>query len=125
MTGCLAVMLYNISRISPLCTQCMAIASGRVVLALEGGYSPLVTKCATNCIGSLILPHGGGGDDGDMWASAVEWIAADELNRPPRSEAVSSIMATVQHHSRTGWQCFSNVSESTVAMLVGFILSDY
>ncbi|TPP67463.1 Histone deacetylase [Fasciola gigantica] len=117
--------------------QCMSVTNSRVVLALEGGYIPsVVSDCVIQCLNSLILPAprtswvptlhdpslrsiGSPVDpEGymDAWLSASDLIAHSELTRSPRPEAVSSIMATINHQARQGWRCFANVSEDNVAM---------
>ncbi|CAH8436707.1 unnamed protein product [Heterobilharzia americana] len=114
--------------------QCMSISNSRIVLALEGGYSPsTVADCITSCINALLLPASKthwipvlNGDQSskcvningaqEAWLNAAYWIPKSELIRPPRPEAVVNLMTTIRHHAKTGWKCFTNVSEEIVAM---------
>ncbi|CAH8440649.1 unnamed protein product [Schistosoma margrebowiei] len=114
--------------------QCMSISNSRIVLALEGGYSPsTVADCITSCVNALLLPASQShwipvlnneqpnkcvNIDGaqEAWMNAVYWIPNSELTRPPRPEAVVNLMTTIRHHAKTGWKCFTNVSEENVAM---------
>ncbi|CAH8492577.1 unnamed protein product [Schistosoma rodhaini] len=114
--------------------QCMSISNSRIVLALEGGYSPsTVADCITSCVNALLLPASQShwipvlnneqpnkcvNIDGaqEAWMNAVYWIPNSELIRPPRPEAVVNLMTTIRHHAKTGWKCFTNVSEENVAM---------
>ncbi|CAH8824860.1 unnamed protein product [Trichobilharzia szidati] len=114
--------------------QCMSISNSRIVLALEGGYSPAtVADCITSCLNALLLPASQThwipvlNDDPsnqcidvngaqEAWMNASYWIPKSELIRPPRPEAVVNLMTTIRHHAKTGWKCFTNVSEEIVAM---------
>ncbi|CAH8435785.1 unnamed protein product [Schistosoma turkestanicum] len=114
--------------------QCMSISNSRIVLALEGGYSPsTVADCITSCVNALLLPASQShwipvlnneqsnqcidiNGAQEAWMNAVYWIPNSELIRPPRPEAVVNLMTTIRHHAKTGWKCFTNVSEETVAM---------
>ncbi|KAK4472928.1 hypothetical protein MN116_004132 [Schistosoma mekongi] len=114
--------------------QCMSISNSRIVLALEGGYSPTtVADCITSCVNALLLPASQShwmpilnieqpnkcvniNGAQEAWMNALYWIPKSELIRPPRPEAVVNLMATIRHHAKTGWKCFTNVSEETVAM---------
>ncbi|TNN10859.1 Histone deacetylase 4 [Schistosoma japonicum] len=114
--------------------QCMSISNSRIVLALEGGYCPTtVADCITSCVNALLLPASQShwmpvlnieqpnkcvniNGAQEAWMNALYWIPKSELIRPPRPEAVVNLMTTIRHHAKTGWKCFTNVSEETVAM---------
>ncbi|KAG5441882.1 Histone deacetylase 5 [Clonorchis sinensis] len=118
--------------------QCMSLANSRVVLALEGGYQPVVvSECITNCLNALLLPEPARkwipylGDGSaiasnpvvtapeaflDAFHNASDWVSKLELDRAPRPEAVSNLLATIRYQAKTGWQCLQNVCSHNVAM---------
>ncbi|OON13442.1 histone deacetylase family protein [Opisthorchis viverrini] len=118
--------------------QCMSLANSRVVLALEGGYQPVVvSECITNCLNALLLPEParkwipylGDGSAAvsnpmgtapeaflDAFHNASDWISKLELDRAPCPEAVSNLLATIRYQAKTGWQCLQNVCSHNVAM---------
>ncbi|TGZ67824.1 hypothetical protein CRM22_004587 [Opisthorchis felineus] len=127
--------------------QCMSVANSRVVLALEGGYQPVVvSECITNCLNALLLPEparkwipylGDGSaavsnpmvaaHEGflDAFHNASDWISKLELYRTPRPEAVSNLLATIRYQAKNGWQCLQNVCSHNVAMWVFSFVSAF
>uniref|UniRef100_A0A5K3EWF7 histone deacetylase n=2 Tax=Mesocestoides corti TaxID=53468 RepID=A0A5K3EWF7_MESCO len=103
--------------------QCMSLANGCVGLVLEGGYVASATAdCVSTCLNSLLLPNpppavwsAGASKErrlatlDDCLYTANSWIAPGELSRPPRPEAVNTLVEVAAVQAKTGrWNCLAS-----------------
>ncbi|VDD74669.1 unnamed protein product [Mesocestoides corti] len=102
---------------------CMSLANGCVGLVLEGGYVASATAdCVSTCLNSLLLPNpppavwsAGASKErrlatlDDCLYTANSWIAPGELSRPPRPEAVNTLVEVAAVQAKTGrWNCLAS-----------------